>query len=335
MGEVALRKLQGGVEATRGTAVAATKKLYTTQTITIEQHSRYAVEDRGVFDEKWRANPKLRDAGFSLVGDATFEDMPYFLDMALKGGVVSTGTALVGYTWVYVGDQTSDTLTTRTLEAGDDTVSWQAPFATIDTLDFTMALDDAVKFTATGFAQDWIPQTSTFRTTAYTGFTAALPDRVVESCMGWQAKLFIDPAGTTAGTTQVLGRFISATWGYHNQNKRKNFGDNNQLSLQKLGRGKRQVMADIVFEAADQAQFADFVLKNSKVVRIGLFGVGIAGTTGPVLKAQYYDFYGTWDTFAIANRDTNTTWSMHFDAIYDVGAAKTHQVTVINAQSAL
>lgn len=280
MGELVLRKIQAGIEATRGTPVAATKKLYGTMTMTRAQAKRFAVEDRGVFTDKFRANPKLPEAGFVLAADATFEDLPLYLATFLNGAASSSGSAGIGYTWA-VNPDTTDALKTLTLEAGDDTVAWQGAFGTVDSADLTLALDDALTASLTGFVADWIPQSYAVPglPTAFAGFTGSLAERVVESVMGYQSHVFIDPTGTAVGTTPVTGRFIAATIGIHNQNKRKVFGDGTYGRFSRLGRGRRQVTAQITFEALDTNQYADFYNNVSKGIRIQLLGGPIASTT--------------------------------------------------------
>lgn len=268
MGEVALRSIAAGIEATRGSAVAVTKRLYGMATVTYARPHRFAMEDRGNFADKWRGNPKLTEAGLTLAADATFEDLPFYADTFLRGGVTPSGSAASGYSWSFLPDTTADTLGTRTYLCGDDTVRWQGAFGTTDSAQFTLALDDALHMSLGVFVNDW----------TVSGPPPALTDRVVESVMGWQARLFIDPDGTAPGTTPVAGRFVGATWNVKNQNKRKYFGDGAPV-FTKLGRGRRQVDCSITFEAADANQFTDFTQSNPKVLRVALIGSSIAGSS--------------------------------------------------------
>jgi hypothetical protein len=285
MGELALRKIQGGIETVRGTPVVGSRNLYGIMTITREQARRFADEDRGSFIKYWRANPKLIDAGFKLEADLTPEDFPYFLETIMQGGVSPTGTAPTGYLWSYAPDLTSDLIKTRTYYAGDEAVQWRGAFGASDTLDVAIDLNDAVKLTLGGFVQDWIPVTSGFLTTGFSGGFAGLSDRTVESIMGYQSKLMIDAAGGTMGTTQVVGKFISAKLHFALNNKRKPFGDNLAYSLQKLGRGSRDVTCQIVFEGANQSEFADHFLNVEKQVRIQHIGSVIPASTYGTISA--------------------------------------------------
>jgi hypothetical protein len=417
MGEVVLRRIQVGIEATRGTAVAATKKIYGTLTPTRGQARRYPVEDRGMFVDKFRANPKLVEAGFTIAHDMLFEDVPLFAALYLNGGAVSSGSSGLGYTWSIAPDTNTDTLKTLTLEAGDETVAWQGSFGTVDSSDWTLALDDAVTASTVGFVRDWIPQqpsnpnslqggspyTAPGIPSTFTGFTGALSERVVESVMGWQQRIYLDVAGTNPGTTQLVGRLKAGAWGIHNQNKRKYFGDGSAV-FTKLGRGRRQIHCQLTFEAIDTAQYQAFYNLSEAVIRLQFIGSAITGTnlatttssltagatitTIPVsalaqaigggtginvggvtfavtaagaamsatsipvqsqvmpitvatsatvmaAKTVNFDFWGFWDTWTQGNTDTNTTYQMDLQAVYDITPGKEFNLTVINGNSAL
>jgi hypothetical protein len=417
MGELVLRRIQVGVEATRGVAVAATKKLYGTLVPTRTQARRFPVEDRGSFVDRFRGNPKLIEAGFTLNHDLLFEDAPLFAACYLNGAAAGVGAAGTGYVWSIAPDINTDTLKTLTIEAGDDTIAWQGAFGTIDTSDWTLGLDDAITVAAVGFVKEWLPQqpsnpNNTQGSSSYTapgipstfvGFTGSLSERAVESVMGWQSRLYLDVPGTAPGTTQLVGRFISAAFGVHNQSKRKYFGDGS-ATFSKLGRGRRQVHCQIVFEAIDTAQYQLFYNNTASVVRVqaiggpiasttygvtsgiipagtpitaitttaltaaipGGTGISIGGVTFPVTpagaalsatsipvvsttppvaiasgttvmaaKTVNFDFWGLWDTFTIGARDTNVTFQMDLQAVYDTTAAKEFALTVLNQNSAL
>lgn len=416
MGEVVLRRIQAGIEATRGTAVVATKKMYGTFMPTRAQPRRWAQEDRGMFVDKFRGNPKLIEAGGTFNHDVLFEDAPLLAACYLNGGAASTGSAPVGFTWSIAPDINTDTLKTLTWEVGDDTVAWRGAFGVIDTSDWTLGLEEAITAACGVFVSDWVAQNpsnpnNTQGATAYTapnlpswaGFTGSLAERAVESVMGWQSRLYVDAMPGTIGTTNVLGRFISASFGVHNQTKRKYFGDGTAV-FTKLGRGRRQIHAQITFEGIDTAQYQQWWNGTEVGVRVQAIGSALPGTTFgttngaltagatitaiptsaltaaiaggsgisvggqtfvvtaagalaaattiPILSATVnqtiatattvmaaktinWDFWGLWDTWQLGNRDTNTTFQMDLQAIYDTVAAKEFNLTVINGNTAL
>lgn len=279
MGELALRQIQAGIETVRGTPVPATRNLYGIMTITRDQGRRYADEARGIFVKHFRANPKLVDAGFKFDGDFTFEDAPYFSEMFMQGGIApNPALAATGYLYSYVPDLSSDLIKSRTFVAGDDTVQWQGAFAVADTADFTLDLNDALKLSMGGFVRDWVPVTSGYLTTGFSAGFGSLAARTVESVMGYQSRLFVDSAGGTIGTTQIVGKFISARMGIKLNNKRKPFGDGFNYSLNKLGRGLKDVNCQVTFEGLNQQEFANHFNNVEQLLRVQLFGSVIAGT---------------------------------------------------------
>lgn len=403
MGEVVLRKIQAATEATRGTALAATRKVYGTIQPTRVQPSVFAVEDRGFFADKPRqGNRMLVDAGFSINADATFEDTPWYASLYHNGGISQVGSALLGYSWSSALDETTDSIKTACIECGDDSVQWQGVFGTVDQADYTMALDATLKIKLTGWVADWVPTTSSFLTTSFAGFTGGVAEHNVESGSGWLTRLFIDNAAGTIGTTWITGRLRSATWSVHNQNKRKWFGDSG-TAFTRLGRGRRQTSAKIVFEALDTNQFSQYVNNPllEQQVRIAQFGGPITGssigttsssiaagtitsipvtalasavsggrgiyvggvlfvvapagaagsaTSIPVIsqtlgftiptssavtaaKTMLFDWWGDWNTFEYGQVETNVTFSMELQAVYDTTQATEHKLTVINGNS--
>jgi hypothetical protein len=293
MGELALRRIQAGVETVRGAAVAATRRIYGVLEPKRDQPRRFAAEDRGLLVENFRANAKLVDAEFTLKSDALFEDLPYFLEMMNKGGVTPTGSAAKGYTYDYTPDMASDTLKTRTLEWGDEALAWQGPFATADTMKLEIGTDEVVLMELHGWVQEWFP---TGRN-GFTGFTGSIAERTVEGPNGWGVRLFIDTS-SPIGTTYVASRFIKATAEYKNNNKRKYFGDLGPF-FTKIGRGKRAVTLALEVEeqyAADYAislnELAYIIDTNinghapqTMRIRLQVVGSQIAGSTFGTMKS--------------------------------------------------
>lgn len=261
MGELALRLIQAGVETVPGTAVAATRKLYGTLEPKRDQPRRWAMEERGVLVSNFRGNAKLVDATFKLKGDVMFEDLPFYLEVMNKGGVSPVGTAAVGYTYDYTpaitpADLASNPLKSLTLEWGDESLQWQAPFAQADNLKVEIGTDDPIQMEIDGFTQEWWPR----ERNGFTGFTADIDEHAVEAPNGWQVRLFVDKfdpfdlSHDAMGTTYVPTRFIKATAEYKNQNKRKYFGDFAPF-FEKIGRGRREVSLAISLEEQASADY--------------------------------------------------------------------------------
>lgn len=300
MGELALRKLQSGVET--GTlsafvaAVAATRRVYGVLEPHRDQPRRMASEDRGILVSDFRANARVVDASFKFKADLLFEDLPYFLEMMNKGGVTATGSATVGYSYDYSPDLTSDTLKTRTLEWGDESLDWQGPFATADQLKISFGNpDEPVEMELDGFVQEWWPRGRG----GFAGFTGAIGEHTVESVMGWQTRLFIDTSPTAIGTTAVPGRLVKMSADYKNNNKRKYFGDMGPFYT-KVGRGKRNGSLSFEVEEEAAAVYAGGVLNELAYI----MDTNIAGQLPKLLRIRI-QFAGspiTGTTFGTTNQ---------------------------------
>ena len=97
MGEVALRFLNGGFEATKGTGVAATRKLMariTNPNFNIPRD--FIEEDRGTLVASTRFVEGVKDYTFSIAQEngATFEDIGWFLHTSVHGTAAPRPTLL-------------------------------------------------------------------------------------------------------------------------------------------------------------------------------------------------------------------------------------------------
>jgi len=96
MALTAFRRIQIGKEATRGTGVAATKKLVGTLTMTpsITMHS--PVDERNSLAEFRRDVPVAQGATLRFTGSAIYQQLVDFLGMALKGSVAPASATPTG-----------------------------------------------------------------------------------------------------------------------------------------------------------------------------------------------------------------------------------------------
>ena len=87
MGEVALRKIQAALEGTRGTDLPATRKVYATGMMEKNIDLLRPLEDRGTFIKNYRSTLGVVEASFPMEGGLTYEDLPWWGQLAFKGGV--------------------------------------------------------------------------------------------------------------------------------------------------------------------------------------------------------------------------------------------------------
>ena len=78
---------QAGVETTRGTAVAATRKLYTVwEPFSFERELQWAAGVTGTYHDRREAQYARIVHGLTGTEEVSFEDLPWWLEHIIKGG---------------------------------------------------------------------------------------------------------------------------------------------------------------------------------------------------------------------------------------------------------
>src|SRR5512135_2138449 len=90
-GNVRLRAFQIGKETTYGTTVAATRRLPLTFNPAFDLHVTFPTADTGTLDRALAPYKMASDINGQLTGQTAFNDLPYLLAAAVKGGVTPTG----------------------------------------------------------------------------------------------------------------------------------------------------------------------------------------------------------------------------------------------------
>jgi hypothetical protein len=238
MGEVAFRHLQGGLEATKGTAVAATRILMARVTnANFNQPREFVEEDRGTLVGATRFNAGVKDYTFAIEADgASYEQLGWFLETCLKGSVSATTVNTTGKQYVFSPNTTTagDDLQAATFEFGDDTQSYRAAYCegTSWTLAFdTLTVGQAapLKLTVNYLTKSLASNTK----------TAALTSPTVESILGTSAHFYLGSASTAFGSlAEVTGSLRSFSLTSDNKLGRKVFvGDGDTYT--NIGRGRR------------------------------------------------------------------------------------------------
>jgi len=327
MGEVVLIKHQAGLESTRGTQVAATRKVYgtgmwdeTVPPIWTED------EDRQSFDAHFRSQPGLIQSGMQLDAAATYEDVPWWCQLALKGGVTGVLSNTSVYTYTFVPTQATDDLKTATIETGDDTQAWKAGFVMVDELELSAALGEAIKLRVKLIADDFATAT----------FTGALSDRVLEDAVTHLSKVAIGNAGAVP-SSYLTGRLIGWTFKVQNMLKPKFFADGGGAKYTGMGRARRKFTLDLAFEgnAATITERANYDSKTPRVVRVTAIGSNIAASSPTTPKSIDIVLAGIWTKYQVGKRDTNVIFNATLEGQYDSALAYALSLAVANALSAL
>jgi hypothetical protein len=328
MGEVVLRKTQAALETVRGTDLAATRKVYGKGTMN-DKPKIIQIDDeqRGTFVSSYRSQPGLVDASFPFEGEVTYEDLAWWLQLALKGGVTGALSAVTVYTYTFVPTQATDDLKSATFEWGDDTQAWEAHFGMVDKFEISAALGDAIRFKADILVDDW----------STTTFTGAISDRVTEDAVTHMSKFAIGAAGAVPAG-YVTGRFIGWKLTIQNNLKPKFFADGTasspaSIKYTGMGRQKRQYMLEATFEgnAATITEKASFDAATPRVARVTTLGSIIAGSTGNVQRSIDIVLPGIWTSYDVGDRDTNTIFTGVLESQYDATLGYDISVAVANA----
>lgn len=326
MGEVALRKLQAGIETTRGTAVAATRKVYATANMTKDVALMAPMEDRGTFVRNYRSVQGVTEAAMTAEAGASYEDLAWWFQLMLKGGVTGVVRGITAYDYTFVPSGTTDDLKSATFEWGDETQAFQMPYGMVDSWSIEGTTGDFWKLNATLIGSDMAPIT----------FTAALGDRIVEDVNMYLTKLAIGVPGAVP-SSYMTGRFISFKLSGNNGLARKYFADGAAPTIGGMGRAKRELTLELTFEgnAATITERGVWVTGTSRVARITALGSVIAGSTGSIQRTVDIVFPGRWQGFAVGDRDTNTIFTAVMRNEYDATLAYDISAVVTNAVAAL
>lgn len=185
MATTAFRKIQIGQESTRGTGVAATKKLIGALSMT-PQIARHRPQDEdGTLAEFVRQRDVGQMSRLSYQGDATFEQIIDFFAMTLKGGVTPSTPdgATDARLWTFTPSITaSNAHDSYTVEYGDNTQAWESVFTLAESLSLSVNLDSTLSMSVEMFAHF----------AAKTTFTSSLDNPSVEEIPSAKLKVYIN-----------------------------------------------------------------------------------------------------------------------------------------------
>lgn len=328
---IPLQVVQAGIEATRGTLVAATHKVdfkpgtatlkLNAETIRIRQAGSLATSHRSYPGRQW---PEL-----DLEPLVTYDYLPLWLNLVL--GPLSSGTGTgADKTWAFTGgsivSDTADNLKSLSMEVGGvDTwpAEFQLPGMVCDQFDLSIKQNEpwALKVHLMGYS---------FTQAAKTGSLSLLTG--VEDILGTQTKVYLDSA-SAFGTTQLTGDLVSADVSIK-QGFAQRFVVNGAGTAYRIAIVKeRAVSAKIIveFDAAGLAALNAFTAKTAQRLRLA--------ATGPTLGLTNYsatvDVAGTWDAAPLANDAGVITVELDLVGQYDSTPAADIVATVVNAAATL
>ena len=327
-----LLQAQAGIETTRGTNVAATRKVYAMVTPSLNRPLAPFRNTTGTFQGRRRASYGRTKVAFSASDEATYQDLPWWLQFALKGGVTGStdGGSPAGYVYTFVPTVTSDNLSSMTLEFGDAGNPYESGQVMVNSWTLRMDADNEAE-------PSWMLDLELIgRDFETTTLTTSLADRTTEPILARGTKVYIDDVGGSIGGTQKTGSLISCSITGNNAITYKAFAeDTTYVAANKVGRGEQTFDAQFTFEFDADTEFAKYrsTVAAQRKIRLEQSGGTAIHTT--VFPRMRLDMYGYWSSWSRGTRVNNLTATFGFMGFYDTTATGAFTAEIVNALSAL
>lgn len=325
--EVIRKRHQIGLEAVRGTDVAATHKWYAQVEYAYDRALQDFDDQSGTYEAR-RIPAYLRPViGFTSTEKLTFDDAPLRLEQAIRGGITASADAgtPIAYTRSYVPSLETDDIKSATLEFnhnGNPYISDQVLVQTW-TLRHDPDTNGAIMWDQELVGRTWDPG----------AFTAALADRTLEHVKAPGTKVFLSE--TAFGSDQLLGKLIGASITGNNNLHLKAFSEDEiNYAADQVGRGIRTFDAQLVFEFANDDIFEKYRAEDPVPMyfRLEREGSVIHDAVRNRLRVDLFGYFSSW---APGDREGNLTATMGIAGYYDPVSAFTLRAEVVNDQVAL
>lgn len=321
--EEILRLNQAGIETTRGTGVAATRKVYSIITPNYTRALREFVDTTGTFEGRRRKAFQREIVTFGGTDLLTYEDAPWHFLQLIKGGVtgVSDAGTPIAYTRTFTPSLATDDLAAITLEWNHVGNAYKSTQVMMNSGTIRIDPDNEGA---------WILDSEYMaRDLASTTHTAAIADRTTEVIAAPGTKLYVNDTAAAIGTTQVLAKLISASVTINNGIHFKGFSENvSNFAANKVGRGLRTADAQIVLEFDDDVEFAKMRSGADRFIRFEQIGAIIHDA---VTSKIQLDINGPWSTISWGNREGNIIATFGLAGYYNVTTASSFKAVVVNS----
>lgn len=341
MGERAFAFLQGGLESSKGTAIAATRILMASlSSVNFNQPRDFPIEDRGTLVESTRFNAGVKDYTFTITATGiSYEQLGWFLETCSKGSVAATTVGTTGKQYVFSPNTTTtgDDLQAATFEFGDDTQGFRSTYCegTSWSLGFSpLTVGQAAPLTLT---VNYLAQTFTSNAK-----TAGLSSPTVESILGTTGTWAIGSTSTAfQSLAAVTGQIRAFQIDSDNKLGRKSFVDSANLTFTSIGRGRRVTTFTATLEGDSNGvtRFVEWDLGTYKRIRLSLYGSIIAASSPATVNTMRIDGqvqFLTFNPIGTGPDGTNTVFEVTGRFIEDSTlptANSDYALTLINNQT--
>lgn len=324
MSLMTLATARTAIESTPGTPVTCTRLLYFETGIHEQVVGSIAPKElRASYRPSFRVYPGIERNSFQFTGDATYDQLAFWLSSAVTGGLSGSGGG-ADKTWAFTPTSTSDDQKSFTLEYAWSnllaTVGWRVPGCRVDEFSLKFTKGDVVKYSAS---------VRSFKgATQITSFTGSLSDRTEVSLVGTGTQTYIDSTtiGTTADNNVVSSEF----------KLRNNLVAREPLNATAVGTALVRPMPvdwefNVVRYFTDKTELDTYLAKTPREIR--------TRTTGPALGGSNYkldlDCYGYWDVSKTADVDGLIVANLTLKPLYDSTATGDYIISLVNSLSAI
>lgn len=326
-GAIALEKLQAGLEATRFTGVAATRKVYGERgTAWLEElvTTEFLAENMGSYVEHYRNVQTAKMAKLTIPGYVTASDLAWWGQLAWKGAVTGVLSNTSVYTYTFSPTVASDDLKFATFEGYSDTQAFQIPGCAVEKFEVTWAGGKAVQFTADLIGQQAKAQ----------AITAGITDRTgLNALAGTSAKVYIDSGGGTIGSTQALNVLSGKITWTNNFHQITHLQGN--LYPDDAYRLPRSVALELDIHYNTDTERLAFDAGTERLISVVFTGPNIASSSPTTPESVTLQFYGYWETAAFGVSSAIRTLKLTGKSQYDTGAGFDWKAIIANAVAAL
>jgi hypothetical protein len=312
------------------TAVAATRVLPYRGPIVINPNRTQPDVDDGSLDPIMLPFLGAKEITGSWDGKLAYDDLPYTLAAAGKGGESPTGATAFVWTFDYAS-LTADSFEYLTDEWGDDT----------NASDGIQGIGGVIDSYSAGFGEDLsafdlsaqLIYADAAMATARTG--ALTIDESPNWIYGGHVEYFLDTAAGSIGTTKWTDAIHGITWQWNNNLDQKRFanGSNTSFKLAGYGRGEREITVAVTTAktAASMAEAAtlDDVPVPERFIEMRVTSTEIITGSTPYSWSLTVPLYYT--TREEVDSDGNTQIALTGRVVYDADLAYAIKSVTVNA----
>jgi hypothetical protein len=333
MGTKAYRKIQLGIETTKGTETNSTILWRGTGVPNDDMTLSWPEEDIGYVSGVGRTYVPQKLAGFTFNSTpATYELLPYLLACGVENVVTPAADGSgSGKIYTYTFPTTAvKTIKSATLEGGDDSGEEQMLYSYVKRIKLSGKPGEALMCEA-----DWVG-----RSLAPGTFTTSVAIPAVNEILFQKGSLYIDAVGGTQGATQVTAALVGLDLTIDTGWIPLFSADGSvEFTNEKHTREGMNIKADLTFEhvASAVTEKAAWRAQTPRQIQLKFTGPALstAGTT-----YSYYSLVvnlnGSWEKFdVLSDTDGNDTVTGTFRAHYNATSTKFATITVVNQTAAL